>query len=236
MSPPATVTEFKKFLNEKGVGRRGTTYYKNLESIKEKRMGAVLYERYKMLKNLKKHLTKLIMGVKGKGAAPDWQLAQIRVMMGRCPFRKDCRQNKAIGKRVEEGATGYGGAGGKKKVLVRFAPGVRRKAYNNSALEEVKKKVKKPAGQARAQLAPRGRRVAALRKKSMSAAPIAVPPPPVAPPPPEGPLPSLAAALRFLGIPPGTRITQSKIPTNRNVLYRTPQKKIRKVKAGNRAR
>ena len=157
-SGPLSPGAFAAFLQAKGRRGEGTSYYKKLEAAKKGKMGSKLYERKKMLKMLKKHLTKLIMGVKygpkaGSKAgtiraapAPDWQLAQMRVMMGRCPFRTDCRQNKAISAgRVEEGALGYGGAGGAKRVLVPNKGGVRRRGTDMAA-EAIKRALIMKAG------------------------------------------------------------------------------------------
>ena len=145
-SGPLSPGAFAALLQAKGRRGEGTNYYQKLEATKKGKMGSKMYERKKMLKMLKKHLTKLIMGVKygpqtGSKAgtikaapAPDWQLAQMRVMMGRCPFRTDCRQNKAIDTgRVQEGALGYGGAMGAKRVLLPNKGGVRRRGTNMAA-------------------------------------------------------------------------------------------------------
>lgn len=145
-SGPLSPGAFVALLQAKGRRGEGTNYYQKLEATKKGKMGSKLYERKKMVKMLKKHLTKLIMGVKygpkagskaGKikaAPAPDWQLAQMRVMMGRCPFRADCRQNKAIDMgRVQEGALGYGGAMGAKRVLLPNKGGVRRRGTDMAA-------------------------------------------------------------------------------------------------------
>jgi hypothetical protein len=244
-SGPLSPGAFAAFLQAKGRRGEGTSYYRKLEAAKKAKMGSKMYERKKMLKMLKKHLTKLIMGVKGVGAAPDWQLAQMRVMMGRCPFRKDCRQNKAIDTgRVEEGARGYGGAGGAKRVLVPFVPGVRRKAENNKAKQAIGKILAIPARGMRYKTAlasPRAQaRLAEFRalravakaesakKKMPSAALKALSA--AAPPPLLGPYPSLRAALNALSVPRGTALTASKLG-DRNIRYGKTKKKL---KVGNK--
>jgi hypothetical protein len=227
---------FAAFLQAKGRRGEGTSYYRKLEATKKAKMGSKMYERKKMLKILKKHLTKLIMGVKGAGAAPDWQLAQMRVMMGRCPFRKDCRQDKAIDMgRVEYGALGYAGAKAKKlnsagqlkkRVLVPIRTGVRRK-QNSKAATAIQAAVRRmPARDMRYRtaLAPF---LVAKKAKAAVAAPL---PPVVAPPPLLGPYPSLRAALSALSVPRGTALTTSKLG-DRNIRYGKAKKKL---KVGNK--
>eukprot|EP00966_Prymnesium_polylepis_P106223 2460376-Prymnesium_polylepis.1 len=230
-SGPLSPGAFAAFLQAKGRRGEGTNYYRKLEAAKKAKMGSKMYERKKMLKILKKHLTKLIMGVKGVGAAPDWQLAQMRVMMGRCPFRKHCRQNKAIDDgRVEEGARGYGGAIGGKKVLVPFRPGVRRLSKNNKAATAIQAILRGRRGGAT-------ERVEALRavakaksaKKKMPSAALQVLSA-AAPPPLAGPYPSLRAALDALGVPRGKALTESKLG-GRNIKYGKTKKKL---KVGNK--
>ena len=197
-----------------------------------------------MLKILKKHLTRLIMGVKhGKGLdkgkikvapAPDWQLAQMRVMMGRCPFRKDCRQDMAIDTgRVEYGALGYAGAQlkkvnkegmPKKRVLVPIRTGVRRE-QNSKAATAIQAAFRRPTRDMRYRAAlasPRAQaRLAEFRalrevakaksaKKQMPSAALKALSA-AAPPPMTGPFPTLRAALDALGVPKGTPLTASKL-------------------------
>jgi hypothetical protein len=94
-TPTLTANEMTDFLKAKGTGR-GAQYYRNIEARKKKKMGSFMYGRRLFLKSLKKHLSTLIMGKGGRGMAPEWQIEQIRVMMGRCPFRRGCKQNKAL--------------------------------------------------------------------------------------------------------------------------------------------
>lgn len=224
MSPGA----FAALLQAKGRRRQGTSYYRKLEAAKKAKMGSKLYERKKMLKMLKKHLTKLVMGVKGAGAAPDWQLAQMRVMMGRCPFRTDCRQDKAIDAgRVEEGARGYGGAGGAKRVLVPIRGGVRRQGTNMAA--DVIKRAYQRRGAKEQLMALRAVAKAKSAKKKMPSAALktlSV----AAPPPLTGPYPTLRAALDALGVPRGTPLTASKLG-DKNIKYGKTKKKL---KVGNK--
>ncbi len=240
--PPMSPGAFAALLQAKGRRGKGTSYYKKLEAMKKGKMGSKLYERKKMVKMLKKHLTKLIMGVKGQGAAPDWQLAQMRVMMGRCPFRKDCRQNKAIDMgRVEEGARGYGGAvpqnKKKKRVLVPYVPGVRRQANNEKAAKAIRNFLVMPdrgmryktalaSPRAQARLAKfRALKAVPQAKAAKEKMPSAAAPPP-ATSSPLGYYPSLRQALDALGIPRGDKLTTSKLG-DRNIKYGKTRKKLR---------
>ena len=97
MSAPVSPGAFADLLKKHGgagkrkMGSNATDsqkeqgYYRRLEAKKKEKLGSVMYERKKMVKMLKKHLTKLIMGVKGVGAAPDWQLAPL-VISKECNF------------------------------------------------------------------------------------------------------------------------------------------------------
>jgi hypothetical protein len=223
-SGPLSPGAFAAFLQAKGRRGKDTNYYRKLEATKKAKMGSKMYERKKMVKMLKKHLTKLIMGVKDVGGAPDWQLAQMRVMMGRCPFRKDCRQNKAIDTgRVEEGARGYGGAGGAKRVLVPIRGGVRRQGTDMAA--DVIKRAYQRRGAKEELMALRAVAKAKSAKKKMPSAALktlSV----AAPPPLAGPYPTLRAALDALGVPRGTGITESKLG-GRNIRYGKTKKKLR---------
>lgn len=214
-SGPLSPGAFAALLQAKGRRGEGTNYYQKLEAKKKAKMGSALYERKKMLKILKKHLTKLIMGVKGEGRAPDWQVAQMRVMMGRCPFRKDCRQNKAIDAgRVEHQALGYAGTKGGKKVLLPHRFGVQRKRESN-ALATIK---------AFTHEMPR-------RRPLPLPPPLALPPPAVMAPPLSY-YPSLREALKALGVKQGNKLTRETLG-GRKIKY---GKKRRLIKEGNRNR